>query len=578
MVGVSPPAALPDIPLLPPLPAGFVGRAEALAWLQDAATEAPTRVVGLSGPPGAGKTALAIVAARQLAPVFPGAQFFIDLDDLGPSPSPGAVMAQVIWSLQPQAVLPENQARLPEAYRSLLKGRRVLLVLDGVPSLPAWAALAPPQGCLLLVGQPGLPAQAELALEPLPEGEAEQLLRGLSPRIGPAAAELAALCGRLPLALRLAAAALSAGSALVTSGYLGRMLDEQAASKVVDPALAALAVSARLLPPETARLWQTLSVFPASFAPPAAAAVGDLTPEAAQNALDVLLGLSLLEPDRHAGRYRLHPLVRQFAARRLPVGEREPARQRHAVHYRDVLAAANETAVANETDVANATAEADETAAADGGGLLGGLRRFDLERANVRAGQAWAAARAGESLFASRLASDYAAAGARLLPLRQSSFGRLGWLETARSAAQQLGDHDAEGSHLDQLGRLHRRAANPRRAIGIYERRLRIARDSGDREAEGEALGRLGLTYMELGQAQPALDHSRQALEIARELDNRRDEALTSWNMGLAYEALGDLPNAVAAMQRCVDYEREIHHPDAEDDAVEVEELRRRAA
>jgi len=275
--------------------------------------------------------------------------------------------------------------------------------------------------------------------------------------------------------------------------------------------------------------------------------------------LETLLGLSLLEPGRQPGRFRLHGLARQFAGRQLAAGEREAARQRHAVHYRDELAAANALAAA-------------------GGevGLLAGLRRFDQERANIRAGQAWAAAHASESPFAARLASDYATAGARLLPLRQSQFGRLGWLETARSAAQQLGDRDAEGNLLDQLGRLHRRAANPRRAISAYERRLRMARDSGDRQAEGEALARLGLTYMELGQPQRALEFSRQALEIARELGNPRDEALASWNVGLAYEELGDLPNAISAMQLCVDFERQLHHPDAEADAAQVAELRRR--
>ena len=86
-----------------------------------------------------------------------------------------------------------------------------------------------------------------------------------------------------------------------------------------------------------------------------------------------------------------------------------------------------------------------------------------------------------------------------------------------------------------------------------------------------------GLFERKLQELGLAGDFSRQALDIARELGNRRDEALASWNMGMAYEELGDLPNAVSAMQVCVDFEREMHHPDAEDDAAQVEELRRRA-
>jgi tetratricopeptide (TPR) repeat protein len=564
---VSPAAVLPEFSIpnaLPALPAGFVGRHEQLDWLRSEAGQAKTRLLGLNGPPGVGKTALAVTFAHAVAASFPGAQLFIDLDDLGPSPSPGDVMAQVIWTFQTTAVLSDDPALLTRAYHDALQDHRTLLVIDSVPSHPQWAALLPPDGCLLLVGDKPLPVQATLSLEPLPEADAVRELLDMAPRIGQAAGELANLCGRLPLALRLAGAALSTSSELVTGGYLRRLMEERWAAEVVDDTLAVLAVSARLVPADAGHLWRHLAIFPSGFDALAVAAVAELKLEGVQSLLNSLLRYGLLDRDRIARRYRLPGLPREFAARLLEPSEAERARQRHATYYRDVLAAADRLAA--------------DDRAAPGEGLESGLRAFDLERGNILTGHAWAAARVDENSTATRLASEYAAVGARLLPLRLPPAQNIGWLETARSAAQRMGDRVAEGKHLDLLGRQYRHAENPRRAIAVYERQLRLARESADRIAEGDVFSRLGLAYADLGQARRALEYYRQALDIARELGNRRAEALASWNMGLSYEVLGDLPNAIAAMQFCLDFEREVDHPDAEADAAQVEDLRRRAA
>jgi tetratricopeptide (TPR) repeat protein len=84
---------------------------------------------------------------------------------------------------------------------------------------------------------------------------------------------------------------------------------------------------------------------------------------------------------------------------------------------------------------------------------------------------------------------------------------------------------------------------------------------------EGNALGNLG-------DAQKAIEYYDEVLAIAREIGDRRGEALTSWNLGLEYEKSGDLKQAAEIMQICVDYEREIGHPDAENDAAHLEALR----
>jgi tetratricopeptide (TPR) repeat protein len=213
-----------------------------------------------------------------------------------------------------------------------------------------------------------------------------------------------------------------------------------------------------------------------------------------------------------------------------------------------------------------------------GDNLIRGLRIFDLEQANIRVGQAWAAARAKDDATAARLASDYSKVGTKVLAERQSAQEHMAWLEAAGRAAQHLGDRTAEGQVLSKLGSAYRRQSQPRWAIDFYERQLRLARETGDHQGEGTALGNLGLAYAELGNVQRAIAYYQQHLELAREIGDRPGEARTCWNLGLAFEEVGDLTAALSAMQICLEFEQAVGHPDAEADAAAVERLRARLA
>jgi len=89
-----------------------------------------------------------------------------------------------------------------------------------------------------------------------------------------------------------------------------------------------------------------------------------------------------------------------------------------------------------------------------------------------------------------------------------------------------------------------------------------------------DSLAGLGKVNIFLADYSKAIEYYEQALAIAREIGDRRGEALTSWNLGLAHEKEGDLDLAAKVIQVCVDYEREIGHPDAENDAAQLEGLR----
>ncbi len=634
--------SLPALHQIPAPPADFTGRTEDLAALKSALTTGGTGAIfGLRGLGGMGKTTLALKLAEELAPLYPDAQLYLDLKGVDPQPlSATQAMAHVVRSFHPEARLPEGETEMAGLYRSVLHGKRALLLMDNAGAdRKQVEPLIPPAGSLLLVTSrfhftlPGLVARD---LDELPEDDARALLLRIAPRIGPAADEIARLCGRLPLALRLAGSALAERLNLSPADYFRRLKE----GKELDPVEASLNLSYELLNEDQRRLWCLLAVFPGTFDAAAAAAVWDLEIDPATDALGELVRSSLVDFEEKDGRYRLHDLSRRFADRQLEGMEREVTRRRHSEHYLGVLGVAKGLYKKGRESI------------------LLGLRLLDTEWGNIQEGQAWAASHFLEDAEVAGIRAYYPDAGTFLLELRQHPRDQIRWREVALAAARQLKDRQAEGAHLGNLGlaywnlgeprraiEFHEQAlaidreigdrlgegqtlgnlgiayadlGEPRRAIELYEQRLAITREIGDRRGEGQALGNLGLTYAALGEprrgielyeqrlaiareigdrlgegqtlgnlglAYAALGEPRRAIElyeqqraIAREIGDRLGEAKGSWNLGLVIEEEGDLVRAAELMQVCVGYEREIGHPDAEKDAAHVADLRARIA
>ncbi len=354
---------------LPSPPADFVGREAELAALRAAAGDGgPIAVFGLRGLGGVGKTALALKLAGELAPRYPDGQIFLDLQGVSTGVtaaaplSPAQAMAHVIRSFLPEARLPEGAAELAGLYRTVLHGRRVLLLMDNAARNEQVEPLIPPEGSALLVTSRShfhLPGAATRDLGELPEADARALLLGIAPTIGEDAGEIAGLCGRLPFALRLAGSALADRPDLAPADYARSLARAEHRFGPVD---ASLEVSLTLLGEEPRRLWCRLAVFPATFDREAAAAVWELEPDAANAAMGELLTASLVEWE--AGRYRLHDLARLFARGRLGGEEAAIAELRHAAHYLEVLW------------------RTDRLYKEGGGALLRGLRLFDTEWPN----------------------------------------------------------------------------------------------------------------------------------------------------------------------------------------------------
>lgn len=226
-----PPPADPSRPPPPAeLPASaldFTGRAEELRTLDDLAAADPAAlvIVAVTGPAGVGKTALLVHWAHQLAARFPDGQLYADLGDQPPGQQVRTTdaLAGFLRSLGvPPDRVPVKERAAAATYRSLLAGKRTLVVLDNVRDGEQIASLLPGSpGCLVLVTSrdrlTGLVARSgarRLVLDVLPVRDAvlivERMVGADRTADEPAATEqLTEACSRLPLALRIAAANLA---------------------------------------------------------------------------------------------------------------------------------------------------------------------------------------------------------------------------------------------------------------------------------------------------------------------------------------------------------------------------------
>ncbi|GAA3102943.1 hypothetical protein GCM10010464_77870 [Pseudonocardia yunnanensis] len=349
-----PPAVRPPRQL-PMADSGFAGRETELAAIVDALGETGPRSgapVVITGMAGVGKTALAVRAAHGVADRFPDGALFADLRGHSPA-APTAVpdvLARFVRTLGlPADALPTDEDELVAAYRSLLADRRMLVVLDGAASAEQVRPLLPGSGCGVLVtsradlaGLAVSPGSHRIVLDVLSGPDGRALLAGVlgAPRVAaePAAAdELVRLCGGSALALRVAAAQLVLHPQRGIAEHVERLssgdlltalrLDGDAATDVV----AALDLSCRALDPEHRRLLRLLGPLPGvteeGFTAAAAAAATGMGRAAVAAGLEALAAVSLLDR-RPCARYRMHVLVRRYAARRAETEETPEARDR----------------------------------------------------------------------------------------------------------------------------------------------------------------------------------------------------------------------------------------------------------
>ena len=328
---------------LPRLVDDFTGRAAELAWIRELASAESSPGAGVVGlvtsSGGMGKTTLAVRAGHLLRPDFPDGVFFVDL--LGMSPQPltaGDALRLLLRALGvADKQVPGDLTERASLYRSLLRDRRVLVVLDNAGSEEQVRPLLPGAGpgrALITAKRllAGLEGVRRLALRPLTLPEATELLTGiLGDRAAsdgePALARLAELCEGLPLALRIAGNRLVSRPGWDADELAARLADTERRLDQFEAGdlkvATAFELSYEQLADSARRMFRRLAVVAGrDFDAALAAVAGGMPAGDAWDALDELVDLGLLQ-DSAAGRYRFHDLVRRFARERLD--EESPA-------------------------------------------------------------------------------------------------------------------------------------------------------------------------------------------------------------------------------------------------------------
>jgi len=518
----------------------FTGRSPELQrLLAMAADPLPNPAVTIStidGMAGIGKTALAVHAAHQLAGRYPDGQLFLDLHGFTTGVArvePADALDRLLRDTGvPAERIPAGLDERAALWRSRMAGRRMLIVLDNAATEAQVQPLLPGAAeCLVLVTSrrrlAALQATVVLSLDTLPDADAAELFVHAAGRLAltadaPGVRDAVGLCGRLPLAIRIAAARLQHRPVWTVTDLVTRLGDRGALDDGQHSVGAALDLSYRDLPVDAARLYRLLALHPGPDAEPyAAAALADCGVQEAQRLLDGLVDDHLLQ-ETVAGRYRFHDLVRAHA-RSTTVREETQAQQQVALgrlldYYGHATAMAMDAAYPYERQRRPAVAPAG-TPTPD----LSEQKRADLwldtELVNLLA----AAQHAGEHGRPEHT-WQLAALLCRHLRVRGLFRDAHALYRYALNLARQHGDTQAEMDALNNLAHVVRLLGQHEQADDHYGSALRIAYDIGHRGARRQALTGLGAIHVMLARYDQAAESYGQALDIAREIGDRLGE------------------------------------------------------
>lgn len=339
------PASAPVRPAqLPATVPDFTGRAAFVEELSEVLGSAEGRVMAVSalaGIGGVGKTTLAVHVAHQARGAFPDGQLYVDLQGAGPrAAEPETVLGAFLRALGTQeSAIPDSMEERAALYRSVLDGRRVLVLLDNAKDAAQVRPLLPgTEGCAALVTSRvrmvDLAGAHLVDLDVMSPDEALALFTKIvgEERVASerkAALDVVAACGFLPLAIRIAASRLAARRTWTVSVLAAKLADER--RRLDELQAGDLAVKATFelgygqLEPAQARAFRLLGLADGpDISLAAAAAVLDLAPEDTEDLLEALVDTSLLE-SAAPGRYRFHDLVRLYARACTERDERPPS-------------------------------------------------------------------------------------------------------------------------------------------------------------------------------------------------------------------------------------------------------------
>ncbi|RPF34291.1 BTAD domain-containing putative transcriptional regulator [Streptomyces sp. TLI_185] len=604
------PAAAPVRPAqLPATVPDFTGRAAFVQELSEVLSSAEGRVMAVSalaGIGGVGKTTLAVHVAHQARTSFPDGQLYVDLQGAGSrAAEPETVLGSFLRALgTADSAIPDSLEERAALYRSVLDGRRVLVLLDNARDAAQVRPLLPgTEGCAALVTSRvrmvDLAGAHLVDLDVMSPDEALSLFTKIvgEERVASereAALDVVAACGFLPLAIRIAASRLAARRTWTVSVLAAKLADER--RRLDELQAGDLAVKATFelgygaLEPAQARAFRLLGLADGpDMSLAAAAAVLDLPLEETEDLLESLVDTSLLE-SAAPGRYRYHDLVRLYAracAERdeWPPSERDAAVSRLLDFYLATAAAVYLIERPGDRLVDHlATPEypglpfedrhtAQDWLYAEAVSLLacvrqsahpGMLRRaVDVLWAAIDLAESGANSREYETVAvalctAAQAAEDpYAEARALItLAYAHSLIGRFDLADKEAGRARELTDssHDAlAGCWSSNVGGAIAAYQNRHEdAESHFTRAIEHFRVLGDRPGEASALCNLSRVHLATGRAESAVTLARQGTAMYDDMGHDLKGANGRYALGLALAQSGKLAQAAECLQQAL--------------------------
>jgi DNA-binding SARP family transcriptional activator len=506
---------------LPADVADFAGRRDELTQLLD--TRPATVVIGaLDGMAGVGKTALAVHAAHLLTDRYPDAQLFIDLHGHTSGQAPVAPMTALDRLLRalgvPAELIPNDLDARAALWRAELANRSVLAVLDNAVDAAQLRPLLPGTGqSLMLITSRrrlvDLETASILSLDVLPQADAVALFTDV---VGDDRAVVEVdsvrlvveLCGRLPLAIRIAAARLRTRPAWTVRHLADRLRQARwplAELSAGDRSVAAaFALSYQQLDSARQRMFRLLGLHPGPDIDTAAAAsLAAVAQPEAEQLLESLVDDHLLDQPV-AGRYRFHDLIRQHA---------------HTTALAEESGTDQRSAVCRVLDHYLHTA-------------YRGSRLLDQQHPPIDIGTP------ARGTVPTQLADDAAA---------------MAWFDTnhtcvlaACAAAGQLGWDTAVWQLAWTLDNFHYRRGYIHDNITSWLAGLAAAERLSDVAVQAKAHRRLGLVYAPLGRTKEALRHLGRSLTLSEQVGDRLGQAGTHFILAMAWTAQRDDHQALA--------------------------------
>ncbi|GAB3444380.1 XRE family transcriptional regulator [Actinophytocola sediminis] len=567
----------------------FIGRVEHLAALDALLTRdedggrGAVMISALDGTPGVGKTALAVRWAHSVQHRFPGGTLYVNLRGYGPGApaDPCDVLGGFLGALGvPPEEIPSGLEARAGLYRSVLAGRRVLVVLDNANSAGQVRPLLPGNpGCLVVVTSraslTGLmigEGATRVTLGLLTPDEALELVRTIlglrrAEAEPDAVVELIGSCARLPLALRIAAGRVAARPHLTLAELVAELRSDlgrwDALSVPADEDTAVWPVfgwSYHLLTGAQARMFRRLGLHPGlEISPHAAAAVAGLGVVEATRLLDSLGESHMIEPIAR-DRYRFHDLLRAYAADRVdhdePREDRDQARRTLIEWYAHHAVAA---AVVVSPMLADWF-----------GGTCPNVRVSpEITFAGPAEAWAWAGREYVNILAVVRVAARHgldrstvalARVGATFLSLQALWDEALEVCRAGLAAARRLGDRTAECRMMENLALLLWSVGQPQEADDAMRVALTLARGIGDQRLVAEVLHHLGWLSVDRKLFAEAKDYLLAALPLSLGAQDGRMEYLAECHLGVAYSGLGEHDRARRHIERSLALLRRTDH------------------